>query len=78
MTVEEFAYEMNVSVAYVLNNWKALHDRALTRGIKVIKVGRGRTADYGILDFGKEDSIARFEFLGGGKDRYGSNMLRGK
>lgn len=50
MNIEEFAREMNVSVYYVNHHWKDICKAASKRGKKLVKIGKGLKAEYGVIE----------------------------
>ena len=62
MTIEELAREMNVSTHYINHHWKQICASWAKRGIKLVKNGKGISADYGVIENGAVS--ARFEYKG--------------
>lgn len=62
MTVNELAQELNVSVHYIEHHFPRIKESWRKRGIILIKNGRGKSANYGILKQG--ETAARFEYRG--------------
>lgn len=54
MTIEELSKELNVSENRIMRHWHELCGSARRRGIILVKKGKGKSAQYGIL---KEDEL---------------------
>lgn len=68
MTIEELAREMNVSTHYINHHWKQICASWAKRGIKLVKNGKGMSADYGVIENGAVS--ARFEYKGDQYDKF--------
>lgn len=62
MHIDEISRELGVSEYTVLHHWKDLCGRWGKRGIRLVKCGKGTTANYGIIENGAV--TARFEYKG--------------
>jgi hypothetical protein len=62
MTIDELSAEMQVSRHYLLHHWKRITEAAAKRNIKLVKCGKGASANYGVIENGA--SFARFEYKG--------------
>lgn len=63
MNIEELGKELGgISVYYINHHWKEIRRRWLRKGYKLVKNGKGMSADYGILEPGA--SAVRFEYKG--------------
>ena len=62
ITIEELSKEFGISTHYINHHWKQICASWAKRGIKLIKNGRGMSADYGIIENGAVS--ARFEYKG--------------
>lgn len=56
MLLSELAAELGLSENYLRNQWALLVKRYESYGIELVKLGRGKNADYGIRKF-MEDEI---------------------
>lgn len=63
MTIYELGKELDgISAYYINHHWKEICGRWVRRGYKLVKNGKGMSADYGILEPGA--SAVRFEYKG--------------
>lgn len=62
MTIEELGKELGVSVYYINHHFKGLNETLSRVGKKIIKNGKGMSADYGIIE--NNAAFARFDFKG--------------
>ncbi len=63
MNINELAEELGVSSYYILHHWKEIYNRNNKKGIKLVKSGKGSSANYGVIE--KGESFARFNTKGG-------------
>ena len=62
MKIEELSKELGVSTYYINHHWKRICASWDKRGIKLVKNGKGMSADYGIIENGA--TFARFKYKG--------------
>ena len=55
MTIQELANELSLKDTYLKSHWALIMKRYEGYGIILAKRGRGRTADYGIKNYGDDD-----------------------
>ena len=58
LTREELSAELGISENRILRHWREVRNSYERIGIKWIKRGKGKNAEYGILK--KDETIARF------------------
>ena len=55
MTIQELANELELKDTYLRSHWALIVRRYDTYGVTLAKRGRGKTADYGIKNYGDSD-----------------------
>ena len=55
MTIQELANELELKDTYLKSHWALIVKRYEGYGIALVKRGRGKTADYGIKNYGDND-----------------------
>lgn len=62
MTVDELAIELGVSTHYIEHHFPRIKQSWEKRGIKLIKNGKGKNVNYGVLK--QEEINVRYETIG--------------
>ena len=63
MKISELAAELGLSENYLRNQWALLVKRYESYGIELRKRGRGKTADFGVIEWNKDE--VRWEHIEG-------------
>lgn len=63
MNIYQLGRELGgISAYYINHHWKEVRGRWVRRGYDLVKIGKGMSAEYGILEPGA--SAVRFEYKG--------------
>ena len=63
MTLSELAAELELKESYLKSHWAIICKRYEGYGLILKKRGRGRTADFGVVDYGSNE--VRWEHIEG-------------
>ena len=63
MTLSELAAELELKETYLKSHWALVVRRYESYGLTLAKRGRGRTADFGVVDYGSNE--VRWEHIEG-------------
>lgn len=63
MKLSELAAELELKESYLKSHWALICKRYERYGLTLMKRGRGRTADFGVVDYGSNE--VRWEHIEG-------------
>lgn len=55
MTSQEISAELGIKETYLKKRWTYIVESNAKRGVYLVKIGRGESANYGIKSYGDED-----------------------